>query len=103
MTVRWTEYALAQLLVLVDHPATHRGPAAQKRIIIHLLTRVAALADLPWAGPEWRVAADATFRRLVVDEHVVLYRVVAEEEAVVVLAVRHGRQRPLDPNDVPSR
>ncbi len=92
------------MLVLVDGLATHRGPAAQRRIIDHLVTRVAALADLlPWAGPEWLVAADATFRRLVVEEHVVLYRVVAEEEAVVVLAVRHGRQRPLDPDDVPSR
>jgi plasmid stabilization system protein ParE len=100
--VRWTEYALDQLLVIVDALGEHRSARSQKQILDRLLQRIHVLGDLPWSGPEWRPANDASFRRLVVDEHVVLYRVSESEATVFILAVRHGRQRPLDPEDVPS-
>jgi plasmid stabilization system protein ParE len=66
-----------------------------------ILGRVAGLADLPWTAPPWRAAADPSLRRMVVDDYVVIYRVVVSEPAVYVLAVRHGRLRPPDPGDLP--
>lgn len=103
MQVRWTEFALDQLEQLVDQLAERRREPVRRRMVQHLMERVGALADLPWSAPPWRPAGDDSFRRLVVDEHIVLYRVIETEEAVFILAVRHGRERPPEPGDVPVR
>jgi plasmid stabilization system protein ParE len=102
MRVEWTEYALGELLVAVDELIAHRGARAQKRILDHVLERVRALADLPWAGPEWKPGGDVSFRRLVVEDHVLLYRVMEKENVVFILAFRHGRRRPVEPGEVPG-
>lgn len=102
MQVRWTEYAASQLDEIVD-ALLDRSPGLAQRVTWRILDRVGALADLPWSGPPWRVAADSTIRRLVVDDHVVIYRVVTAEDTVFVLAVRHGRQRPPDPDELPPQ
>ena len=102
MKVRWTQYALDQFDVVVDHLVERRTAAVAQRITDHVLERVGALADLPWSAPPWMPAGDPSFRRLVAGDHIVLYRVVEDEDSVYVLAVRHGRQRPLDPGDVPG-
>ena len=103
MKVKWTEFALAQFIDVVDRLVETRSVAARTRISGRVLQRVAALEDVPWSGPEWRPANDPTFRRLVVEDYVVLYRVSEADQSVYILSVRHGRQRPLDPDDVPNR
>lgn len=102
MNIRWTQYAVDQLDVLVDNLVERRGVEAVKQTTDRLFQRVQTLSDLPWSGPEWVPAQDETFRRLIVDEYVVLYRVDKLQQRVFVLAIRHGRQRPLDPIDVPK-
>lgn len=101
MRVRWTQYALDQLQVVVDRLQEQRSAAARRRILGHLMQRVGALGDLPRTAPRWRPAGDDTFRRLVVEDYVLLYRIAEDEDCVYILAVRHGRQHPLDPSDVP--
>lgn len=101
MHVRWTEYALDQLQVVADELTLRRSPAVRTRIIDHILERIGALADLPWSAPPWRPANDDTFRRLVVDDYVILYRIVDTEDSVFILSLRHGRRRPLAPDDLP--
>jgi plasmid stabilization system protein ParE len=100
--IRWTQYALAQFHGVLDGLMERRGAVASQQIADRILDRVGALEDLPWSAPAWKPARDESFRRLVVDEYVVLYRVVLAEELVYVLALRHGRQRPLEPDDVPK-
>jgi plasmid stabilization system protein ParE len=101
VNVRWTQYALDQFDLVVDNLVERRAPAGAPRVVDHVLQRVGALADLPWSAPAWRPAGDPSFRRLVAGDYVVLYRVVEDDGSVYVLAVRHGRERPLDPDDVP--
>lgn len=101
MRVRWTQYALDQLQAVVDRLQEQRKAAARQRILDHLMRRVRALGDLPRSAPRWRPAGDDTFRRVVVEDYVLLYRIVEDEDSIYILAVRHGRQHPLDPSDVP--
>lgn len=102
MKVRWTQYALDQFDLVVDNLVERRTAAVAQQIADHVLERVGALTGLPWSAPPWRPAGDPSFRRLVAGDHIVLYRVVADEDSVYILAVRHGRQRPLKPSDVPG-
>jgi plasmid stabilization system protein ParE len=102
MQVRWTESALAQLDELLVQLASRRSQAVRRRLAEHLLERVGSLGELPWAAPPWRPAGDPSFRQLGVDEHMVIYRVLEAESSVVVLAVRHGRQRPPEPDELPT-
>ena len=78
--------------------AALRCSAAQR-----ILQRIETLEELPWAAPAWRAVSDESFRRLVVGQHVVLYRVADPEGVVYILAVRHGMQRPLDGDEVPDQ
>ena len=102
MNLRWTQYAVDQLDGLVDNLVERRGVDAARAVADRLLVRTRSLRDLPWSGPVWRPGQDDAFRRLVVDEYVVLYRVDVTTRVVFVLAVRHGRQEPLDPAQVPK-
>jgi plasmid stabilization system protein ParE len=102
MKVKWTQHAVEQLDALVDNLAERASPAVAQRVAGRLLDGVGRLAELPRSAPVWRPAADPDFRRLVVDAYVVLYRIAESEQLVYVLAVRHGRQRPPQPSDVPD-
>jgi plasmid stabilization system protein ParE len=99
--LRWTDAAEAQLDEILHDLEARRSLPVRRRLLVHLLGRIGALAETPWAAPPWRATSDASFRRLVVDHHVVIYRVLEDEGTVFVLAVRHGRARPLDPEDLP--
>jgi plasmid stabilization system protein ParE len=101
MTVHWTRFALDQLMEIADGLA-ERNIDRARAVVQRVLARVGGLAELPWSGPPWRGGPDPTFRRLVVDDHVVLYRVVEATDSIYVLAVRHGRQRPPEPGELPS-
>jgi plasmid stabilization system protein ParE len=90
------------MVTVIRELAEYRGARAQKRILEHVLKRVRALADLPWAAPEWMPAGDPSFRRLAVEEYVLLYRIVAEDQAIFILAIRHGKKRPLEPDEIPE-
>lgn len=102
MHIRWTEYAVDQLDALVDSVAERRGVEAARAVADRLFERVRALRELPLSAPRWAPAKDATFRRLVVGEYVLLYRVDTGSEALFVLSVRHSRQKPLEPDEVPE-
>jgi plasmid stabilization system protein ParE len=102
MKVRWTQYALDQFDLVVDNLVERRTAAVAQQIADHVLERVGALADLPWSAPPWRPAGDPSFRRLVAGDHIVLYRVVEDEDYVTSWPFGIGRQRPLEPGDVPG-
>lgn len=97
--VEWTINALEAVrqhaVYLRDH--TQRAPSEW---IERLFERVGTCGSLPFQAPQWERAQDQTLRRLVVDQHVVIYRVIEDQERVVVLSVRHGRQRPPSHDDL---
>lgn len=102
MKVRWTLHALEQMDALFERVVELRGEAACGEFRDQILERVGSLARLPWSAPRWGTEHDLTFRRLVVRDHVVFYRIAELDDAVYILAVRHGRQRPLEPDEVPE-
>ena len=102
MNVRWTQFASDQLDELVDACNERRGLEAAVGLAKRIASRVRKLREFPRAAPPWRPAQDEAFRRLVVGDIVVLYRIVEDENLIYVLAVRHGRQRPPKPADVPK-
>jgi plasmid stabilization system protein ParE len=54
----------------------------------------------PFSAPPWRATADANFRRLVVEDYVVIYRVDEATSEARILSVRHQKQRPAALDDV---
>ena len=99
MQVRWTKYAARCLNDVVDNIVERRGKASAKAVVRRLFDATERLMALPRTAPPWRPANDERYRRLVVDDHVVIYRV-DEPDSILVLAMRHGRRRPLEPSDI---
>ena len=75
MKLRWTQYASDQLDAVVDNLLERRGLDAARLVTDQLLHRARRLRELPWSAPKWVAGQDETFRRLVVDDFVILYRV----------------------------
>jgi plasmid stabilization system protein ParE len=69
--VQWTQHALDQVTDLGDD-LYERSPDRAQAVLERILDRVGALAELPWSGPPWKAVADPTFRRLVVDDYIVI-------------------------------
>ena len=103
MNLRWTQYAVGQFDALVDNLEERRGLEAARAATQRIMERVRSLRELPRSAPAWPPANDESFRRLVIDGFVVLYRVVDSKRVVFVLSIRDGRQRPLEPGEVPRQ
>lgn len=92
--VLWSDSALDRAAELFDFIA-EENPAAARRVIGDLFERVEVLAEQPLLGRRLSEDVDATLRRLVVGNYVVVYQVNEARQAISVVAVRHFRQRPL--------
>lgn len=95
----WTESARAGLHEVLDF-LDERSPAAAGRFAVRVLDRFESLRIQPWTAPVWRPASDPSFRRLVVDDIIVIYRVLELDQKIVLLTIRHGRRRPITPQEV---
>jgi plasmid stabilization system protein ParE len=100
--VKWTNFAADQLNEIVDGLVERKGHATARAVARRILERIERLCGLPRSAPRWLAVSDESFRRLVVGNHIVLYRVAENEGIIYILAVRHGRQRPLDGDEVPE-
>jgi addiction module RelE/StbE family toxin len=98
MRVRYSPSALAQLERIHSYIARHNPRAAQK-VIARIEDLCARLADFPGMGAE---TDNARVRVLPVVRYpyLIFYTILAEDDEVRILRVRHGRCRPLAPEDI---
>lgn len=99
LRIRWASHAKAEFAEIIEFNAS-RGERFAEELANAVLDRIEALATLPLTAPPWRLAPDASYRRLVIREVVVIYRHVEEQGALYILSVRHGRQKPAAVVDV---
>lgn len=96
----WTANAITGIREVVsfqDELQLGRGAVLADAIF----DRVGELMEFPESAPAHPGAEDARIRRLVFRKFVIIYRVMTEGKVLQVLAVRHHRQKPLDPGDLP--
>ncbi len=94
----WSNRALLRVTELADFLA-ERSPPAAARVVARLFEGVEVLADHPRLAPAWSRLHDPNVRRLVLGEYLAWYEVVDEDDTVVILTVRHGAERPPDPDE----
>lgn len=92
-TIEWTQNALDAVR---EHACWLRDNTARSPSgwIDTLFSRVESLQEFPAMGAPWKRSAASGLRQLVVDRHIVIYRLV-ERTTVQVLAVRHHAQGPV--------
>lgn len=100
LQVVWSQRAEEQLDEHVEDVRERRGVAPARVLAVRVFERLDAVAVLPESAPRWRTVVDPAFRRLVVDDYIVIYRVAREEGCIQVLSFRHGRQRPVSADDI---
>ncbi len=96
----WTSNATSALQEMAqsrEDREVGRGVA----LVDAIFDRVDALRQFPWSAPRHPRAGDERIRRLVLRQHIIVYRVIEVRELVEVLAIRHQRQRPLTPDELP--
>lgn len=90
MTVVWSPLAIERLLEAAAFIARDK-PEAAERWAVDAFAAVERLAELPRSGQVVPELAREDVRELVYGSHRLIYRVAAER--VLILTVRHGRQR----------
>jgi plasmid stabilization system protein ParE len=90
----WTKTAQDGLTEVVDF-AEKRSLTHAEEVALMVLDRLEHLRALPRTAPAWRLSSDPSFRRLVIGDVVVVYRLVEKGETLILLSVRHGRRRPV--------
>jgi toxin ParE1/3/4 len=90
----WSDSARDRAAELSDFIA-EENPAAARRVIQDLLDRVEVLSDHPELGRRFSEEIDASLRRLVIGNYIVVYQIEDVRETITVLAVRHFRERSL--------
>mgnify|MGYP002641458394 CR=1 FL=1 len=102
MTFRdvWTDNAILGVREVGKFINEHQqgGGAA---IVGSIFDRVAEVLDFPESAPAHPTAGDPRVRRLVYRKYVIIYRILDERRIVEVLSVRHQRQRPMEPDELP--
>ncbi len=78
-----------------------RQPGKGAVLVNAIFDRVAEQLEFPWSAPVHPQAEDPRVRRLVFRKYVVVYRVLEESRILEVLAVRHERQRLVEPDELP--
>lgn len=92
--VFWTNPALQNLLEVARYIQAD-NPAAAKKLVKKIKTKVSRLRQFPNSGrivPEYPTSG---LREVIVDEYRIIYRVLPHKSTVQILTVRHGA-RPLD-------
>ena len=96
----WTRNALSGLRGVASFKDELR--AGEGAAFVHeIFDRVESLGEFPLSAPAHPSAGDPRIRRLTYKVYAVVYRVVDEGHILQMLAVRHQRQRPLDPEELP--
>ncbi len=95
----WSNRALNRVSELADFLAERRPPAAGK-LVVRLFEGVEVLADHPRLAPAWSRLHDPNVRRLVLGDYLAYYEVADEDQTVIILTVRHGAERPPEPDEV---
>jgi addiction module RelE/StbE family toxin len=90
--VLWSDSALERASELFDFIA-EKNPAAAKRVIEDLFDRAEALSKHPRLGRRLSEHMDASVRRLVLGDYIVVYQIEELSRLVTVLAIRHFRER----------
>lgn len=94
MRVIWAPRALARVEEIADWIARD-NPEAARQWVEDVFNRVAQLRTFPHSGPMVPEVRREGVRELVLGRYRIIYRV--DQKRLVVLTVRHGRQRPLGP------
>jgi len=92
--VFWTNPALQNLLEIAQYIQAD-NPAAAKKLVKKIKTKVSHLRQFPNSGrivPEYPASG---LREVIVDDYRIIYRVLPTKSHVQILTVRHGA-RPLD-------
>ena len=97
--IGWSDSALEQITEILDFIA-EENPAAAQRVVENLRDRLRVLSDQPLLGRPLSDEMDPGLRRLVLAGYVILYRAHAPSQTVVIVALRHSRQRSLRGEDV---
>lgn len=99
-TVVWTETALQRVEEIGDYIALDR-PATARKMVERLFGAVKGVAGLPRTAPRFRLSENENDRRLVVAPYVVFFRIDDSQSVIVVLTVRHERERnePVDADE----
>ena len=98
-SVVWTEYALTRMEVLTDFIAA-KSPIAAYRIIDDLFDRAAILGDQPEIGHALPTLNEPTIRVMYFGVYRLIYLVDHDARCVSVLTAQHGKELPLDEDDL---
>ena len=85
----WTNPALQNLLEVAQYIQAN-NPAAAKKLVKKIKTKVSRLSQFPNSGrivPEYPASG---LREVIVDDHRIIYRVLPHHSTVQILTVRHG-------------
>ena len=96
----WTDNAISGIREIgrfLDDLDPGKGAIAVNAIF----DRVAEQLDFPEAAPVHPKAFDDRVRRLVFKRYVIIYRLIVGQGVLEILSVRHQRQRPVEPDDLP--
>jgi plasmid stabilization system protein ParE len=87
---------------LLDHTGwlADRNPAAAVRFVDQVSEQAAVLLEHPHLAPLWELHPEMGVRRLVTGKHLIYYEVLEDLEVVLILTVRHARERVPEPDDV---
>ena len=90
--ILWSDSALDRTAEFFDFIA-EENPAAATRIIQDLFDRVEAISEHPRLGRRLSEHIDASVRRLVIGNYVVVYQIEEASRTITVLAARHSREK----------
>lgn len=94
VAVHWTENAKRGLRTIEEHLEERVDERQVDATIESIFTALDRVRAFPFSAPPWRASDDASFRRLVVGDYVVIYRVEEKAAEARILSVRHQKQRP---------
>lgn len=95
----WSDSALERIAEFLDYIG-EENPAAAHRMLEDLRDRVRVLADFPRLGRPLADDVDPGLRRLVLGNHVLVYRIHEASQTVTIASIRHFRQRSLAGEEV---
>ena len=96
----WTDNAILGVREVGSFVNEHQ-PGGGAAIVDAIFDRLAEVLDFPESAPAHPTAGDPRVRRLVYSRYVIIYRILEQSRVVEVLSVRHQRQRPVEPDELP--
>jgi toxin ParE1/3/4 len=97
--VLWSDSAQERITKIFDFIA-EKNPTVARRVVEDLLDRVEALAAHPRLGRPLSDEMEVDLRRLVLGDYVIVYRLQETRQTVLIIAVRHHRERSLPGEEV---